>query len=162
MRTKTAQNILLMRKRNQISHVLKIQNNRICTTELTWHPEGRRKVRRQKTTQWRTTGQERSQLCGIAGHQRGQQKTGTGGGSLSGPYVPAGTQRLGEVTDVRYPLNNKNCQIKIVNCKLFLKKIILQLFLLVDPLNLIWDQKYFFKCFKIRGFDYCILRKKQS
>lgn len=139
MRTKTAQNILLMRKRNQIGHVLKIQNNRICTTELTWHLEG-----------------------GIAGHQRGQQKTGTGGGSLSGPYVPAGTQRLGEVTDVRYPLNNKNCQIKIVNCKLFLKKIILQLFLLVDPLNLILDQKYFFKCFKIRGFDYCILRKKQS
>ena len=50
------------RKLGWIAHVLRIDNTRICTTPLTWHPEERRKVGRPKTT-WRgTTEYERTKL----------------------------------------------------------------------------------------------------
>ena len=45
-----------------IGHDLRMDITRICTNPLIWHPEGRRKVGRPKTT-WRgTTEQERTKL----------------------------------------------------------------------------------------------------
>lgn len=87
-----------MRKWNRIGHVLRMQNNIIFTTALTWHPEGRRKVGRPKKKHG-TELQSRKDHSwgGIERHQRRQQpKSGTGGGSVSGPYVSAGMMRLDE------------------------------------------------------------------
>ncbi|KAK3091455.1 hypothetical protein FSP39_019953 [Pinctada imbricata] len=39
-----------------------MEDTRICTTALTWQPEGKRKVGRPKTTWRRTTEKERSEL----------------------------------------------------------------------------------------------------
>lgn len=39
-----------------------MENSRICTTAITWHPEGKRKIGRPKTTWRRTTEKERPQL----------------------------------------------------------------------------------------------------
>lgn len=40
----TSNLFILIRKWKLIGHYIKIQNKRICTTALTWHPEGRRKI----------------------------------------------------------------------------------------------------------------------
>ena len=63
-KTKTSKisDIIAHRKWRWIGHVLRMDNTRLCTTALTWHPEGKRKVGRPKTTWRRTTEQERSQL----------------------------------------------------------------------------------------------------
>ena len=62
-RAKNISTIVMSRKWKWIGHILRFNNsNRICTTALTWHPEGKRKVGRPKTTWRRTTEQERNQL----------------------------------------------------------------------------------------------------
>ena len=61
-KTATASEMITLRKWKWIGHVLRMDNTRICTTALTWHPEGKRKVGRPKTTWRRTTEQERLQL----------------------------------------------------------------------------------------------------
>jgi hypothetical protein len=51
-----------------------------------------------KTTWRRTTEQERTELGWNTWRLRGQwQKTEAGGSSVSGPYMPVGTKRIGEV-----------------------------------------------------------------
>ena len=61
-RTSKVSDKVANRKWGWIGHVLRMDNTRICTTALTWHPEGRRKVGRPKTTWRRTTEQERTKL----------------------------------------------------------------------------------------------------
>lgn len=57
--------------------------------------------RKKKNTTWHRitdiTDKKYHSISGIAERQRGRQpKSGTSGGSVSGPNVPAGTKRLGE------------------------------------------------------------------
>lgn len=61
--TRNISSVIIERKWRWIGHILRFNNcNRICTTAISWHPEGRRRVGRPKTTWRRTTEQEREQL----------------------------------------------------------------------------------------------------
>ena len=61
-RTIKVSETITRRKWKWIGHVLRMDDSRICTTALTWQPEGKRRVGRPKTTWRRTTEQERSEL----------------------------------------------------------------------------------------------------
>ena len=61
-RTIKVSETIKQRKWKWIGHVLRMDDSRICTTALTWQPEGKRRVGRPKTTWRRTTEQERSEL----------------------------------------------------------------------------------------------------
>ena len=61
-RTTKVSEAIKQRKWKWIGHVLRMDDSRICTTALTWQPEGKRRVGWPKTTWRRTTEQERSEL----------------------------------------------------------------------------------------------------
>jgi hypothetical protein len=61
-RTTKASETIKGRKWKWIGHELRMENTRICTTALTWQPEGKGKVVRPKSTWRRTTEQERTEL----------------------------------------------------------------------------------------------------
>lgn len=74
--------------------LLRMKNTRICAKKMIWHPYGRRKVGRTKTT-WSRSGYN---WVGISGLQQGQQsETKAGGGSALRPYMPVGTMRIGKM-----------------------------------------------------------------
>ena len=89
------------RKLGWIGHVLRIDNTRICTTPLTWHPEERRKVGRRKTTWRRTTEQERTKhgwnnLLSARTVAKDRQRW----SQFIGANLPVGTTWIGEVREV--------------------------------------------------------------
>lgn len=96
MRIKTTRvsDTILMKNAIGLAMPYKIQNSKIYTTALICHPEGRKKVGRPKQHGSEPQSRKDHSLGGIAGRPREQQpKTGTGGGSVSGHYVPACTKR---------------------------------------------------------------------
>ena len=54
--------IVTRRRWTWIGHLLRMDNNKICVTALTWKPEGKRRVGRPKTTWRRTVENERNNL----------------------------------------------------------------------------------------------------
>ena len=61
-RTTEMNKVITKRRWTWIGHILRMDKNRICTTALTWQPEGKRSVGRPKTTWRRTVESERCQL----------------------------------------------------------------------------------------------------
>lgn len=68
----------------------------VWTTALTWQPEGKLKVGRQKTTRRKTVEMDREKTKNeqLDKGKDSSQRQETNGGSAAGLYVPPGMKRL--------------------------------------------------------------------